>query len=127
MYCNDKYSLKIDIKLNNGVYVFPNESSSGKSWLCKRLKRMHELGEPVNAYTFSDRFHSQELEEILIPQKYKVILLDRFDIYKNECHNLIKKCSNDSIILIDCKDNFNVDVDFKISRISINPECIEVY
>ena len=37
MYYLDKYSVTIDIKLEPGIYVFDNQSATGKTRLAKLL------------------------------------------------------------------------------------------
>lgn len=46
-----KYSVKINVNLDNGVYVFDNESATGKSRLYSLVKKYSAYGEPVAGYT----------------------------------------------------------------------------
>lgn len=48
MYINKEYKPEISIALDNGIYVFDSESATGKTWLCKHLKKLKAYGEPVD-------------------------------------------------------------------------------
>ena len=50
----DKYSTTIDIKLDAGVYVFDNQSSTGKTRLYKELRECQKYGENVAALIDSE-------------------------------------------------------------------------
>lgn len=106
MYKNDKFQPMIEINLENGIYIFDNESATGKTRLCKVLKTYQIYGEPVASFTYHDILLGNQVEKILIPNKYKVILLDRYDLYGVGPTDLFDKCAENSIILIDCKGEF---------------------
>ena len=103
MYKNDKFSKKINIDTENGVYVFTCESASGKTYLCKELKKLREAGEPVVSFTFSDYINGLNLKEQVEKIKPKVIMLDRYDMYDKAFNNDIIEWGNNSIVLIDHK------------------------
>lgn len=54
MYSNSKYNVTINIYLENGIYVFDEDSATGKTRLCNELKELQKLGEPVIGYTYND-------------------------------------------------------------------------
>lgn len=43
-------SVSIDIDLKPGVYVYQFMAATGKSYLCRMLKRLSEKGIPVDGY-----------------------------------------------------------------------------
>jgi hypothetical protein len=126
MFKLNDYHVKIDIQLNNGVYIFDNESATGKTRLAKLLLEYQSYGQPVSSYTFSDISLGRPIEAALDSDKFKVIMLDRYDMYNGVGKKLIDKCRKNSIILIDCKHNFDVtDVD-DWCYIEMTPTIIEV-
>lgn len=126
MFRLDKYAVKIMINLENGIYVFDNESATGKTRLCKLLREYQAYGEKVASYTYNDKLLGVPISEILEPSKYKVILLDRYDLYEGYGKELINKCAKEAIILVDCKDKFTVTNEEDWCSIDLKPDRIEV-
>lgn len=127
MFEIDSYAVKIKINLENGIYVFDNESATGKTRLCKLLKEYQAYGEAVASYTYNDKLLGRSISEIFIPDKYKVILLDRYDLYEGEGRELINECAKNTIILVDCKDKFTVTNEEDWCSIDMTSNKIEVY
>ena len=126
MYRLDKYSVEIVINLDKGIYVFDNESATGKTRLCKILREYQAYGERVASYTYNDKLLGIPIEEILVPEKYEVILLDRYDLYEGYGKELINKCAKNTIVLVDCKDKFTVTNEEDWCSIELKPHKIEV-
>ena len=95
------------INLNNGVYLFGNESATGKTRLYRELRKNQMYGEQVAAYSYHDYLLNIPIENTLIPNFYQVILLDRYDMYNGVGSEQISLCKENSIILIDCKRGLN--------------------
>lgn len=125
MYMNTDYNPSITINLDNGIYIFNNESATGKTRLCKRLKDLKAYGEPVDSFTYNDLLRGIRLDSVLTPVN-KVILLDRYDLYKTEGYDLINKCADNSIILIDCKTPFMGSLDIEDCFIEMGEDSIVV-
>ena len=125
MYVNQEYNPNVNILLNNGIYVFDAESATGKTWLCKQLKKLKAYGEPVDAITYNDLLTRVRLENVVKPQN-KVIMLDRYDMYREAGYELINNCETTSIVLIDCKSGFNGSRDTEMCFIDISENNIEV-
>lgn len=125
MFNIDIYNVAIDINLDNGIYIFDNESASGKTRLCKLFKRYQAYGVPVSAYTYNDYCIGLPIENV-IDRKFKVILLDRYDLYEGIGAELIRQCARDSIILIDCKGNFTVTNEDDWCIVNMTQDRIEV-
>ena len=126
MFRLDKYAVKIMINLENGIYVFDNESATGKTRLCKLLREYQAYGEKVASYTYNDKLLGVPINEVLEPTKYKVIMLDRYDLYEGYGKEFINKCASDAIILVDCKDKFTVTNEEDWCSIDLKPDRIEV-
>lgn len=125
MYVITKYNPEIHINLENGIYIFDNESATGKTRLSKFLKKLKAYGEPVDSFTYDDLLRGESLAKVLIPEN-KVILLDRYDLYKEKGHDLINRCAADSIILIDCKAPFLGSTEDQCCFINMMEDKIEV-
>ena len=64
---SNNYGTIIDINLENGIYIFDNQSATGKTRLCKALRDCQKYGEPVASYTYDDKLLGIPIENILIP------------------------------------------------------------
>lgn len=64
---NLNYKPAISINLDNGVYLFDNQSATGKTRLCRLLKSCQSYNEPVAAYTYSDFTVGFEISKVLNP------------------------------------------------------------
>ena len=109
--CRDKF--EIDLNVENGVYVFSCMSGTGKTYLKRLLTTLTNIGEPVITYSYDDYTRKNDLRSY-IRDEYKVIMLDRCDMYKRaveECRDTIKEVGKSSIVLIDCKGMLNIAAD----------------
>lgn len=95
--------LKVIVNLKPGIYIIDSVSAIGKTYLCNFLKECNMAGYQVMGYTYSDYKLGLPIENILVPGKYKVVLLDRYDMYFGVGKELLSKCAKDTIILIDYK------------------------
>ena len=117
---------EIMIDLSNGVYLFENKAATGKTRLCKELKKHQKYKEEVASYSFDDYLNNIPIESVLIPNKYRVIMLDRYDMYNGVGKDLISACKANTIILIDCKKGLNFGVDYEVCYIEMTDRFIEV-
>lgn len=120
------YLPEIVIDLSNGVYLFNNKSATGKTRLCKELRKNQKYKEDVASYSYDDYLINIPIESVLIPSKYRVIMLDRYDMYNGEGKDLISACKDNTIILIDCKKGLNFGVDYEFCYIEMTDSLIEV-
>ena len=127
MYKSDKLKIKLNIELEAGIYKLTSFSGDGKSFLGDVLKDYNMIGEPVMSYNYEDKLHGVPIEIVLTPNKYKVIMLDRYDMYNGDGAKLIEECVNTSVILIDCKSSINIDMDYEYCSLSISKNKIEVW
>ncbi len=103
MFHIEKGPVSIHVNLDNGVYVFDAESGTGKTRLKCVLDNLMGIDDRIVTYTYNDKIRGFKLKDILIPEKYELILLDRYDLYNGDCMDLIISCSENAIVLIDCK------------------------
>lgn len=112
--------------LPNGVYVFDKTSATGKTRLAQLLHGYRAQGELVASYTYNDKNLGRDICEVF-EQKYKVVLLDRYDLYNGAGKELIHARKDDCIILIDCKQGTKIRCFKKICHIDMTLEQIRVY
>lgn len=103
MFKLDSGSIDIIINLDPGIYIIDSISGIGKTYLCNLLKGYYEAGYPVRGYSYSDYLSGLGIEAVLIPNKYNVVLIDRYDMYFGVGIKLMEECSKNTIILIDYK------------------------
>lgn len=126
MYTNDYFKVKLAINLENGVYLLNAESATGKTRLCKELRNQYlKFGD-----VYSVTYHSLKPDKIQLSSQgdFKVIMFDRFDLYSQdaEVKDLILKYCEQSIILIDCKNNFSFEGTASVVDIHMEQYRIEV-
>lgn len=126
MYSNTKYKVVIDIELENGIYIFDDNSATGKTRLCKELRDFQKLGEPVIGYTYGDDKLGINLEDVFAKINPKVLLLDRYDMYNGMFSENIQAWSKHTIILLDCKCNLKINCDTDWCTIEMTSNRIEV-
>lgn len=115
--------IKIDLK--PGIWLFMPDAATGKSRLRKCLRALELQGEPVCGYTYEDTILGRPLKSLLIPGKYRVFMLDRYDMYSGECRDEMRQCARDTIILVDCKQEVNLDYD-EFCFLNMTENTIEV-
>lgn len=128
MYRNSDYRVEIEIDLENGVYVFDDKSATGKTRLAKELRNLNAFGEDVMSYTFNDIALGRDLKSELLKRPYKVIILDRYDMYNGLGAAEIDSLSDKSIILIDCKsmNGPKIETEYGYCDIEMTADKIEV-
>lgn len=126
MYRNDNYDVEININLENGIYVFDEKSATGKTRLCKALKELRKLGEPVIGYTYGDDKLGISLVDIISKVNPKVIMLDRYDMYNGTFNERFAEWSKNAVILIDCKGDLETEVYTDWCTIEMGSREIEV-
>lgn len=127
MYSNHNYRINIDIYLENGVYVFHKQSATGKTRLAKELRDLQAYDRDVASYTYNDKLLGVDISSCF-QQQYKVILLDRYDMYNGDGADLIKAYEDKAIILLDCKDMRGPQIacDYEICFVDMTDTRIEV-
>ena len=92
----------IEIKLAApGVYIFPNASSSGKTYLCGLLSDLSPY-ERVDSLTFND-VRKTNSAEFFNPSVVDLVMLDRYDMYPGRFVQEISKFAESGIVLVDSK------------------------
>lgn len=118
--------VNVSIKLDNGLYLFDPISATGKTRLFKYFQDLQTIGKPVACYGYQDKVKGLDIENVLVPNKYKVIIIDRFDLYCCDISDLINRCRDNTIILVDSKLGLGIN-DSKICYIEMKEDYIEVY
>lgn len=98
------YIIPIDIQLDNGLYTFYPESGMGKSRLY-HLVREYMTNPKLDAYavTYADLNRGERVQEEVEKRKPKLIIFDRYNMYKRQFLDVIKEYKDKAIILVDYK------------------------
>lgn len=127
MYENNEFAVNIKVSLDeNGIYVFDSEESIGKTRLFKELRKHQTYGEAVATYTYNDKLLGHSIEDVLVPEKHRLIMLDRYTMYEGDGADLINECAKTSIVLIDCKEPLTISTEDKWCTIKMSSSSIEV-
>jgi len=118
-----EYNIKVNVDLDNGLFVFDNESATGKTRLAKLLRSYRTYGEPVVSYTYDDFMLGLDLVSLLKPS-VRLVIVDRYDLYNGYALLELAEFSKRSIVVIDCKYNFNPGIDFSWCSIDMQPTNI---
>lgn len=95
--------VSIQTELEYGVYIFPNSSADGKTYLGSLLRSFGRT-DRVTSYTYDDT-QFFDISVVLDRAKYDMVLIDRYDMYFGVGLELIKKFGETGLVLIDCKSN----------------------
>ena len=94
-----KYTPKIYVDLEPGIYAFPDVSASGKTYLSSLLHNLRKVAR-VDSITFVDDFNPSEFFD---RSKRDLVMLDRYDLYAGQGSNEMKEFAKTGIVLLDCK------------------------
>lgn len=97
-YNGEQYYPHIEIDLEPGIYVFSKMSATGKTRLYKALVDVKRYRDTV-AYTYEDTFDNRDISHLV--GNAKVIMFDRYDMYRNKFTDIICKYCDSAIILIE--------------------------
>lgn len=128
-YCGRALGMDVEIDLEPGIYVFDAVSGEGKSYLCKCLKTLRELGEPVDGYTYSDTVRNPSLSAYLSEERLgevKCLMFDRYDLYRDKFHKEIEELKSRCVVLVNCNYLFPFE-DFEICCINFQKGSLKVF
>ncbi len=110
-YTLNKTDTKVNIDLENGIYVFNKEAATGKTRLLKLLSEKVSRPEIV-IYTYTDYLKGLTFDIAIQHKKNpKLVLIDRYDMYNGKFGKTIAGLENKAIVLIDCKTNLLVPIE----------------
>lgn len=119
--------INIEIDAEPGIYEFNNLDFSGKSWLCRLLKSGNKQGLPVNGYDYNDFKTGVDIKTVL-NEKNKIVVLDRYTMYRGAGIEELKSLSGSTLVLIDNKIEYNYGrLDVDIVFIETENKKIKVY
>ena len=73
-------SVRVNIDVPAGIYLFNGQAGTGKTRLARLLMYADMHGLPVASYSYYDYYKQVSLKAMLESDKYKLILLDRYDM-----------------------------------------------
>lgn len=129
-YCNRILGMDIEIDLEPGIYVLDFFSGTGKSYLCKCLKALRVAGEPLDGYTYTDMIHNPSLGLVGYLNEgelgeVKVLMIDRYDLYRDKFEAEIEALSHRCVVLIDCKYKAPFE-EYEVCKLSLQRRLIRV-
>lgn len=123
-----KYRPNIDICLDSGAYVFDMYAATGKTYLCNLAEKYRHFGVPIAGYTYNDHLDMVPIRSRLDSNKFKVAILDRYDMYYwNYIEEMKEFVNGGGILLVDTKTGRLPVIKSKICYISFNEFCIHVF
>lgn len=102
---------KVIVDLPNGIYEFDPMSATGKTRLAKILRELGISGLPVMSYTYSDKVLRVPFNEVIKPGEQKLLMIDRYDLYRNQFNEQIKEFAKTGVVLIDIKGGISLECD----------------
>lgn len=103
MYTIDEFRIKVTVELESGVYRLDTESGSGKTFLAGLFERYREYGARVRAYSYQNFLDGVLIWDVLDPEKYDVVILDRYDMYYGEGVQRMQEVQDRMVVLVDSK------------------------
>lgn len=94
-----KYTPKIYISLEPGVYCFHDDSAAGKTYLSMLLRRLRKV-ERVDSITYVDDLIPCEFFD---RSKRDLVMLDRYDLYFGQGEKEMWEFAKTGIVLVVCK------------------------
>ncbi len=120
-----KYSIVLK-NMNNGLYVFYNESSTGKTCLKNLLDKCKEFGEPVSAYTYLDYMYKLSPSMKCKPTD-SLVMFDRYDMYAKEFPDEVRNLAEHTIVLVDSKGSSFLPVSYRVCILDmLDPEHFQI-
>ena len=116
---------EISIDLDTGVYVFDDESSTGKTFLSKCLKEYSLNDTSIDSYTYQDLKKGVTLPKYIGNRRVRYLMLDRYDLYVGIFTEYIRELSKNCTIMIDCKGD--MDISYLDCGIEFTKGKIEVF
>lgn len=128
MYKNTIDRNTVTIDLPNGIYTFDGYSATGKTRLFRLLRDLQKQGEPIFTFTYDDKLlFGLQLSEILGSNRFEIIMLDRYDMYKGDGFLELEQHRKSCVVLLDCKSALPGDIEYEIALIETTKDSIEVY
>lgn len=118
---------KVYINIKPGLYIAGQETACGKTYLCSMLNNYRKAGYPVTTYTYDDLGRVDIKNELDI-NKYKLIFIDRYDMYNDVGHSeILDFVANGGTVILDCKEGLALRPKCKVCLVEIiAPKEIEV-
>lgn len=99
MFIIDDFRVKIEVRVNPGVYSFQTLSGTGKTYLCKLCKKYHGYGLDIDGYNYYDYKLGN-----LLPANVRLLVIDRYTMFQDVFMDEIYKLGETAIVLVDLKD-----------------------
>lgn len=116
----------VSVNLDNGIYQFCCESSTGKTRLYNTVKKYQRAGYNAAAYSYTDFQDGLNFEDVINKVQPSLLVIDRYDMFSDKYQEDILKVAKDCIVLIDSKDVLTFNDYYTTCTIDMTPVTIEV-
>lgn len=95
--------VQLDLNLENGVYVFDSEASTGKTYLLSLIQNSVSTPEYMGI-TYRDVIKLEvDLPRLVEKNNPVLLVIDRYDMYAGKYDTYIKEWAKRMIVLVDAK------------------------
>lgn len=92
---------RIAINVDKGVYIFDNESATGKTRMCQILDLLESRGERVKSYSYKDYKNGVDLDRFA--GSFDLLVVDRYDMFRGALGGVLDCMRDKCVVLLDCK------------------------
>ena len=119
---------KITLDMENGIYVFPPESATGKTYLFGILRNLQMTGCPIVTYNYWDYTMGVKLRDKLREFNPEVVMIDRMDCFDTDedVRSSLLSMRSKAIVLLDLKYLSPPPFGCRFAEIDLSPDAIEV-
>lgn len=122
-------TIKLEVKLENGLYVFEDQSSIGKTFIGSVISTLRAVGNQ-DAYYLTYASGNTEEDYIRLLQHNKDCLLyvvDRYDKYlSGSITDILRGVSSNAVVIVDSKVKLYM-VSHKIASVERSNDLIRIY
>jgi uridine kinase len=119
----DRKHIKID--LPNGIYSMGTMSASGKTYLTKLLSQVTSQKDII-CISYNNYLYIDSLTKLADKLNAKVIILDRYDMYREAFKEDILQLKEKTVILLDSKHGTSFDEFVEVCTVDFRKDCLEV-
>lgn len=119
---------KITLDMEKGIYVFPPESATGKTYLFGILRNLQMTGCPIVTYNYWDYTMGVKLGDKLREFNPEVVMVDRMDCFDTDedVRSSLLSMRSKAIVLLDLKYLSPPPFGCRFAEIDLSPDAIEV-
>jgi uridine kinase len=117
--------IHIKIDLPNGIYSMGTMAASGKTYLIKLLSQVTSQKDII-CISYNNYLYIDSLTKLADKLSAKVIILDRYDMYRDAFKEDILQLKEKTVILLDSKHGTSFDEFVEVCIVDFRKDCLEV-